>query len=763
MFFSESVEFSQYKEILDKHFTTCFGRKKLAELKPSEGLSVIEKKQKYIKEAFFLTGIISLQLPRDDDYFAFYGKLKDPYASFTVEDIATFRDFHKEVSKTKKTLLESNHCDVLRDFLKDIYSLGDLLEDIDSKITFDCKVKDGASPNLKQTRSSLKITRKKLMDHLNKIIFSGNAEKFVQEQVIKEVKGRYVIPVKSNFRQYFNGVVYSSSNTGQTLYVEPTSAVDMNNYFEKLKSEEEEEILKILQNILSSIKSHIYEVTSTVTAYTEIVFYLETALLFKDTDVIFPEFGEDIVFKDVHHPLIYLMKKDESVPVDFEMTGGCNLAVITGPNTGGKTAVLKSVGLNTVIAKCGLPIFGESAKLINFRSVYADIGDHQSLILDLSTFSSHMVNIKEIIDSADENSLVLLDEVGTGTEPREGAALAVAIIKNLLSKGAKVIVTTHFSEIKNYAVKNTNAMVYSVDFDYENFIPRYRLLPGVVGKSSPIIIARKLGFDGKVLEDADYIIADSLSKAEFKLEEVNELKAEVERRAYEQGLKEEFLSKKIEELEHREKNLERKLKMKESELLEESYSLLQKLRRRVNSKKVSYAPEKIEKDISATENKLKQLKQKQKPVENLKQGDVVFLEKYGKEARVLEINENKVFIELSGIRVNMNREDIIGKKIDGSDNISQKEKVKISKPSSGGVARELVIIGKTVEEGWDILDKFIDKALLAGVTEIAVVHGRGSGTLKKGIRKYLKNDSRVESYREAGTKEGGQAVTIVKL
>lgn len=763
MFFSESVEFSHYKEILDGYFTTCFGRKKLSDLKPADSLSLIEKRQKYLKEALLLTGLISLQFPLDDDYFSLYHKLKDPYASFTVEDIAIFRDFHKEVSLLKKNLLESNQCDVLRDFLKDIYSFSDLLEDIDSKITFDCKVKDSASTNLKQTRSLLKTTRKKLMDHLNKIIFSTNADKFVQEQVIKEVKGRYVVPVKSNFRQYFSGIIYSSSNTGQTLYVEPTSVVDMNNYFEKLKSEEEEEILNILQGILSSIKSHIYEVTSTVTAYTEIAFYFETAFLFKDKDVMFPEFGEDIVFKEVHHPLIYLMKNNESVPVNFEMTAECSLAVITGPNTGGKTAALKSVGLNTVIAKCGLPVFGKNAKLINLRSVYADIGDNQSLILDLSTFSSHMVNIKNIIDTADENSLVLLDEVGTGTEPREGAALAVAIIKNLLEKGAKVIVTTHFSEVKNYAVKNNNAIVYSVDFDYEHFIPKYRLLPGVVGKSSPIVIARKLGFNDSVLKDAEHMINESMSKVEFKLEEVNELKAEAERKAYELRLKEEFLNKKMEELKQREQDLNSKLKMKESELLEESYSLLQRLRRRVNSKKVSYTPEKIEKDINETQTKLKKIKQEQKSIENLKEGDVIFLEKYGKEAKVLEINDSKVLIDLSGIKVNMNKKDIIGKKIEGNENIAQKESVHVSKPSAGGIVREIVIVGKTVDEGWDILDKFIDKALLAGVPEISVVHGRGSGALKKGIREYLKNDYRVESYREADTKEGGPAVTIVKL
>lgn len=763
MFFSESVEFSQYKEILDGHFTTYFGRKKLSELKPAESLSVIEKKQKYHKEALLLTGLLSLQFPPDDDYFSLYHKLKDPYASFTVEDIVTFRDFHKEVSLLKKNLLESNHCNVLRDFLKDIYSFSDLLEDIDGKITFDCKVKDSASTNLKQTRSLLKTTRKKLMDHLNNIIFSNNADKFVQEQVIKEVKGRYVIPVRSNYRQYFSGIIHSSSNTGQTLYVEPTSVVDMNNYFEKLKSDEEEEILNILQGILSSIKSHIYEVTSTVTAYTEIVFYFETAFLFKDKDVIFPEFGEDIVFKEVHHPLIYLLKNNESVPVNFEMAAECSLAVITGPNTGGKTAALKSVGLNTVIAKCGLPVFGKSAKLINLRSVYADIGDNQSLILDLSTFSSHMVNIKNIIDSADENSLVLLDEVGTGTEPREGAALAVAIIKNLLEKGAKVIVTTHFSEVKNYAVKNNNAIVYSVDFDYEHFIPKYRLLPGVVGNSSPIIIARKLGFNDNVLKDAEHMINESMSKVEFKLEEINELKAEVERKAYELRMKEEFLNKKMDELKDKEQDLNSKLKMKESELLEESYSLLQKLRRRANSKKISYTPEKIEEDITETKKRLKKIKQEQKPIENLKEGDVIFLEKYGKEAKVLEINDNKVLIDLSGIKVNMSQKDIIGKKIKGNENISQKKNVYVSKPSAGGITREVVIVGKTVEEGWDILDKFIDKALLAGVSEIAVVHGRGSGALKKGIREYLKNDSRVESYREADTKEGGPAVTIVKL
>jgi len=597
------------------------------------------------------------------------------------------------------------------------------------------------------------------------LMFGRNSDKFVQEQVIKEIKGRFVIPVRSNFRQYFSGVVYSSSNTGQTLYVEPTTVIDLNNDFEDLKSRENDEVFKILRMLLDEIKSHIYEVTTTVNAYADFAYYFEMAKFYKSKTYTFPEFGEDVIFDSVHHPIIYLLKGNESVSIDFELRRDNDLAVITGPNTGGKTAALKSAGLNCIIAKCGLPVFGSALKMADFHSVFADIGDKQSLILDLSTFSSHMLNIKNILDEIDKDSLVLLDELGTGTEPKEGAALAVSIIEYLLEKKAKVVVTTHFSEVKNYALKHKKAIIYSVDFDYENFLPKYRLLYGVVGKSNPLVIAGKLGFNEDVIKNAESIIVRNSSQAEFKLDELNEQKAALERRTFELKQQEQSVLDQKENVERREKEVNKKLRMKETEILEESYSLLHKLKRTVKSKKPAYSEKQLDEDIKATETKLDKVKTHYEPVRNISKGDTVFLEKYNKEAKILDIDKDRVNVDMGGIKVKMNKSDIVGRKIDKDEKLTKKssENVKVSTPTNTAVKREIVVVGKTVDEAWESVDKFIDEAILANISEIFIIHGRGSGALKRGLREYLKDDVRVSSYKEASPKEGGAAVTIVNL
>jgi len=765
MKYSDSLEFEKFKEIADSELTSLFAKEKLSSLYPENNLRKIEEKQKLLGETLTIREILKITLPDDSGYHEFYYRLKDPYASFMVEDIGKFRDFHKEVSELKKILIESDNVVILRDILKNMFSLSDLIETIDKKVTHDCKVKDSATPELRKIRSSLKTTRQRLIDSLNKLMFGRNSDKFVQEQVIKEIKGRFVIPVKSNFRQYFSGVVYSSSNTGQTLYVEPTTVIDLNNDFEDLKSRESDEVFKILRMLLDAIKSHIYEVTTTVNAYTEFAYYFEMAKFYKSKMYAFPEFGDDVIFDSVHHPLIYLLKENESVPIDFELRHDNDLVVITGPNTGGKTAAMKSAGLNCIIAKCGLPVFGKALKMADFNSVFADIGDKQSLILDLSTFSSHMLNIKNILDEADKGSLVLLDELGTGTEPKEGAALAVSIIEYLLGKNAKIVVTTHFSEVKNYALKHKEAIIYSVDFDYENFMPKYRLLPGVVGKSNPLVIAGKLGFNETVIKNAENIIVSNSSQAEFKLDELNEQKAALERRTFELRQREQNFQEQKEDIERREKEVNRKLRMKESEILEESYSLLQKLKRKMKSKKPVYPEKQLDEDIKATEEKLNKVKKHDKPVENISKGDTVFLERYNKEAEILDVDKDRVYVDMGGIKVKMNKNDIVGRKINKNAESTGKssENVKVSTPPNAAVKREIVVVGKTVDEAWDSVDKFIDEAILANISEIFVIHGRGSGALKRGLREYLKDDVRVNSYKEASPKEGGTAVTIVNL
>jgi len=271
--------------------------------------------------------------------------------------------------------------------------------------------------------------------------------------------------LRQNFRQFMTGIVHNISGTGLTLYVEPTSVVELNNKYQEIISLEELEVRRILAKILEKIKSHLYEVTQTINSMSKLYYYRSLLTYFGSRKICFPIFGEKISVTNLHHPIIYDNKHENSVSIDFEMGKDVTTVVITGPNAGGKTAALKSIGLNTIIAKCGLPIFALYAELINAPKIFADIGDQQSLVMDLSTFTSHMVNIRNITDGACKDSLILLDELGTGTDPKEGEAIALAILEYLATIKSRTIVTTHFSGVRNFALRNKNALLYGVDFD----------------------------------------------------------------------------------------------------------------------------------------------------------------------------------------------------------------------------------------------------------------------------------------------------------
>ncbi len=348
---------------------------------------------------------------------------------------------------SKKSLLDGgvNH---LKAYLSEIHVFSEIIEDIDYTVNDKGEIKDSASGLLQEIRLDLRSIRKQIQKALAGVFAHSSSSKFIQEQVITERSGRFTIPCKSNFKQYIQGIVHDRSASGQTLYVEPSSTVGMNNTLQELLAAEREESVRLLKELSVSIFESVADINSTIEAYTELVFHLETALFYKGKPYNFPEFGNEIEFRDIHHPVIYLEKGTESVPLDFSISDTELTAVVTGPNTGGKTAALKSIGLNHILGKCGLPLIGKYAGIINFKNILADIGDKQSLVMDLSTFSAHMVNIRDILKQADSESLILMDEAGTGTEPQEGAALAVAVCRTLADKQAKSVVTTHFGEMK---------------------------------------------------------------------------------------------------------------------------------------------------------------------------------------------------------------------------------------------------------------------------------------------------------------------------
>jgi DNA mismatch repair protein MutS2 len=753
----DTLEFSLFKEYMMKGFASSFAKERLKALKPYYSTDKIEKYTGELSEALEYIKMHDIHIPRDMEFVEILPKLNDPLLFLEPDELLVFSEFFTNIREVKRSLLEFG-VSKLKLYLSDIHSLSDITDDIDDAVNSKGEIKDSASTKLYNVREELKSVRQQIQKSLAGVFAHSSASKFIQEQVITERNGRFTIPCKTNFKQYVQGIVHDRSASGQTLYVEPSSTVSMNNTQQELMASEREEVVRIMKEIAEKIFENYHNIESTVESYTELAFHLETAIFYKKLPYVFPEISEKVNFKDVHHPIIYLEKGEESVPLDFSMDTTEKTAVITGPNTGGKTAALKSLGLNHILGKCGLPVIGKSAKIINFKNILADIGDKQSLVMDLSTFSAHMVNIRDILKSADSQSLVLLDEAGTGTEPREGAALAVAVCTTLAERGCKSVVTTHFSEMKSYALTEDTAEIYAVDFDYKDFSPKYRLLKGVTGKSDPLVIANRLNFPKDVVKLASSLIDKKKGEAELTLEEISRMQADLEGRVkdFERSLSD--LEARKKKVEAREKELREKLAKKETELLEETVRLYNRAKRLAD--KPGKVKESIKQEIETASNKLKKAKKTVKPVKGVQVGDVIHLEKYDKTGKILEIDGDTARMDMGGLKISIKVKDIVGKKVQEKDKIKD---VRVAKEVQPDQRPELLLIGKRVEEALEIVDKRLDDFLLSGSTQLYVIHGRGSGQLRKGVHEFLRTDPRVKSYALASSEEGGEAVTVVKF
>jgi len=753
----ETLEFSLFKQYMVRGFTSSFSIKRLEALKPYYALEKIEKYKNELSEALEYVRQSDIIIPADYEFIALLPKLDDPLLFLEPDELLVFSSFFKNIREIKKSLIESG-ASALKVYLSDIYTLSEITEDIDDTVNDKGEIKDSASVKLLNIRTELKSVRKQIQKDLAGVFAHSSSTKFIQENVITERSGRFTIPCKTNFKQYIQGIVHDRSASGQTLFVEPSNTVGMNNTQQELMASEREESVRILKELSVRIYESMYEINTTIEAFTELIFHLETAQFYKNKPYVFPEFTDKVEFRDIHHPVIFLEKGKESVPLDFTLENSDLTAVVTGPNTGGKTAALKSIGLNHVLGKCGLPLIGKAARLINFKNILADIGDKQSLVMDLSTFSAHMVNIRDILKKADKDSLVLLDEAGTGTEPQEGAALAVAVCTTLAEKRAKSVVTTHFGEMKNYALTNDSAVIYAVDFDYKDFSPKYRLLHGVTGKSDPLVIARRLNFPEDVVRMASAMIDKKKSQADLSIEEISRMQADLEGRLKDYEERMQNLQELEERYRDKEERLKERLAKKETELLEDTVRMYNKAKRL--SEKPQKVKESVDEEIAKASDKLKKTKKKIKPVEGVKVGDLIHLEKYGKNAKILDIDGNTAKMDISGLKISMKLVDIVGKKVKEEEKVQD---VRVSRDVKSEGRAELVLVGKRVEEGLDLLDKMLDDSILAGLSNLYIVHGRGTGQLKKAVHEYLRTDPRVQKYALGSNDEGGQAVTVVQI
>ena len=597
--------------------------------------------------------------------------------------------------------------------------------------------------------------------------------------------GRYCLPVRAEYKSQFQGMVHDQSSTGSTLFIEPMAIVRLNNELKELAIKEQEEIEKILADLSNMASEHTENLEYNISTLSELDFIFARASLskhMKGSEPIFNEKGY-INIKKGRHPLIDPKKV---VPIDIMLGKDFTMLIITGPNTGGKTVSLKTVGLLTLLGQAGLhiPAF-DGSELSIFEEVYADIGDEQSIEQSLSTFSSHMTNIVKILDKADTRSLVLFDELGAGTDPTEGAALAMSILSHLHKRKIRTMATTHYSELKIYALSTEGVTNASCEFDIETLRPTYRLLIGIPGKSNAFAISSKLGLPDYIIEDAnerigtkDKSFEDVISDLEVsritierEQNEIAKYKAEIEQ------LKKN-LAKKSESLDASRERLLNEAKEKAASILNEAKEYADQSIRKYNKwmqgggniKEMEAERNSLRERLSDSEVaklKKKQNQNKKISTNDIKVGDFVHVISLGLNGTVSTKPNAKgdLFVQMGILRSQVNLKDIelIEEEVDTQTGPSNTQSGKIKMSKSASIHPDINLIGKTVDEAMPELDKYLDDAYLAHLPQVTVIHGRGTGALKNAVHAHLKKLKYVKSYRVGGFGEGDHGVTIVEF
>lgn len=664
---------------------------------------------------------------------------------------------------------------------------------LDSSILSEEELADDASPQLASIRRKISREGIKIRDSLEGMIKSSDTKKYLQESIVTIRDGRYVLPVKSEFKGAVSGLVHDTSSTGATLFIEPMSVVEANNEIRLLKAQEQEEIHRIMTNLSAMCGEFSRQLASGYNACVQLNLYFAKANMAAKMHACAPQISDDgiIVLKKARHPLI---DSDRVVPIDFSLGEGYNSLIITGPNTGGKTVILKTVGLLTAMTMCGLLIpASDGSKISIFENILVDIGDRQSIEESLSTFSSHIGRVVGIIDEADWNSLVLLDELGSGTDPIEGAALAVAIIEQLKMQGAKIVCTTHYQELKLYAIDSKDTENASCEFDVNTLKPTYRLVFGTPGKSNAFAISKQLGVPESIIANAESMIGAENRRFEKILEELESSRVELDAlrdeasrdREEVQRLRNELESEREKlnaqkekelELARREANAIVKRVTKQSEMLIDELDSLRKEKDKADFSQraidAKHASKSTLNSMYMTANPITKSDEEYKLPRPLVRGDNVLIADMNKKAVVLSPPDagGNCFVQ-AGImktKIHVSKLRLLGK--------GEQQKEKPKPQSSGRVTTkgvqsamtrrpqmELDIRGYAIDDGLYALDSFIDSAIMSGSKQVTVIHGKGTGVLKNAVRDHLSRHRQVKSYRRGLYGEGEDGVTIVEF
>lgn len=676
--------------------------------------------------------------------------------------------------------------DSLSELFDGLESLSPLCDEIRRCIISVDEISDDASSNLKSIRRSIRSTGDRIHAQLNQMLNNQNVRNCLQDFVITMRNGRYCLPVKAEAKSQITGMVHDQSSSGSTLFIEPMAVVNLNNELKELSIKEQDEIAVILATLSAKAGEYIPAIETDYQILTELDFIFAKAAYALEYNGITPHFNTERKIRILkgRHPLLDAKKV---VPIDISLGSDFDQLVITGPNTGGKTVSLKTVGLLTLMGQAGLPIpSGDRSELAVFDDIFADIGDEQSIEQNLSTFSSHMTNIIHILKEANEHSLVLFDELCAGTDPTEGAALAVSILSYFHSRGIRTMATTHYSEIKIYALTTSGIENACCEFDVETLSPTYRLLIGIPGKSNAFAISKKLGLSDTLIEDARTRISsneqnfeDLLSDLEASRITIEKEQAEINRYKSEIAALKQQLKNKQEKLDESRDAILRKAKEEANQILQEAKDTADEAIRNFNKygttrpsiQEMEKQRTNIREKMAANEKKSS--KEKDTAIYNPKVPKKL---RIGDSVKVLSMNltgtvhslpnaKGDLFVQMGILRSQVNIKDLvlIEDAAPGSKKYAKTGAGKLKMSKSASVSTEINLIGKTVDEAIALLDKYLDDAYLAHLPSVRIVHGKGTGALRSAVQSHLKRQSYIKSFHLGEFGEGDAGVTIAEF
>lgn len=711
-----------------------------------------------------------------------YIKVLESNQTLSIKGLLNFAVLLKMCRELKEYFYDDSSVtfEYLEKYFSFLYSNPSIEKNIFDKIIDENTVADNASSKLASLRRNRKNFEQEVKDKLNGFIHSSTYAKYIMEPIVTIRNNRYVIPVKEEYRSYIKGFIHDTSSSGSTLYIEPTSIFELNNKINHIKIEEDIEIERILQILSSSLCEYVDQLKNNLALIASIDLIFAKANFGIDSFGIIPVLNNNkyIDLYKAKHPLI---DKDKVVPIDISLGKSYVSLLITGPNTGGKTVALKTVGLLLLMAYSGIPIpCSESSSISVFSHIFADIGDEQSIQESLSTFSAHIKNIVEITNITDNNSLVLLDELGSGTDPLEGAALAISILSYLKDIGSIVCCTTHYQELKEYALITDGFENASFEFDIENLKPTYKLLVGIPGKSNAFAISKRLGLNEQILNVANSHLKDDKIPIEELLKSIYDNKLEIEKQKEE-------TEKNLRQVELLRKSLEQK----QDDVLEKRAQLLEDAKLEARDILLSAKEEATEiihelnssSDIKQANNLRNKLNDKLKAInsihytepnnsfEALAESDVkdglnVYIASLGSNGYIVgnKINKsNEVQVQVGNMKMNIKLSDL-RKSLTNSVKVKESGKVTTNKESKAKtVSPEINVIGQNVDEAIYVIDKYLDNCASANISPVRIVHGKGTGKLREGIHSFLKKNPHVKSFRIGTFGEGEMGVTVVEI